>query len=231
MPHRVRQRLLALAEPGYRDFSASLLPGVDNLLGVRLPQLRRVAKELSSDDWRGYLAAAQDEFFEETMLRGMVIGLVDIPLSERLPLVADFVPRIDNWSVCDSFCGGLTFIAANRGAVWEFLTPYFDSPKEFELRFALVTALEWFSDEESLERVLSKLDGFCHDGYYARMAAAWTVSVLFARHPARVTRWLGGCRLDDFTFRKTVSKITDSFRVSDQDKQAVRALRKERPPR
>jgi 3-methyladenine DNA glycosylase AlkD len=230
MQQAVRQRLAALAEPEYRAFSASLIPGVDNLLGVRLPQLRRIAREIASGDWRGYLAGAQDQFFEEVMLQGMIVGLVDVPLSERLSLVADFVPRIENWSVCDSFCAGLGFIRDSRAAVWEFLSPYFDSPREYDLRFALVTALTWFVEPEYLERVLGRLGAFGHDGYYARMAAAWAVSVCFARFPARTAVWLRGCGLDDFTFGRAVSKITDSLRVCDADKQAVRALRPRRRP-
>ena len=43
--------LISMAEPDYRKFSASLLPGTRNILGVRLPQLRRLAKQLARKDW------------------------------------------------------------------------------------------------------------------------------------------------------------------------------------
>ena len=52
MNSELRARLESLADPGYRAFSARLLPVGTPLLGVRLPALRRIARELS----RGGLA-------------------------------------------------------------------------------------------------------------------------------------------------------------------------------
>ena len=51
-------------------------PGTSNILGVRLPILRKLAKKIIRGDWRAYLASAQDQSFEEIMLQGMVIGYV-----------------------------------------------------------------------------------------------------------------------------------------------------------
>ena len=78
MEQSVRERLEQLAEPAYREFSAGLLPGTGNILGVRLPRLRALAKELARGDWRAALEQ-EDVFFEETMLRGMVIGAARLP--------------------------------------------------------------------------------------------------------------------------------------------------------
>lgn len=52
-----RQEIEQLAENDYKKFSASLLPGVDKVLGVRLPQLRKLASRIAAGDWQRYLAA------------------------------------------------------------------------------------------------------------------------------------------------------------------------------
>ena len=128
-----REELTALAEKDYRVFSARLLPPGTPLLGVRLPRLRKLAKKIARSDWRAFLAnRPADAVFEETMLRGMVIGCAEAPLPERLGLIAAFLPEIDNWSVCDSFISGLKFIRENREPVWEFLDQYLKSKEEFQ---------------------------------------------------------------------------------------------------
>lgn len=76
MEASIHEQLLALSEPEFQKFSSSLLPGTSNILGVRLPILRKLAKKIIRGDWRAYLASAQDQSFEEIMLQGMVIGYV-----------------------------------------------------------------------------------------------------------------------------------------------------------
>lgn len=70
----LKERLRAMADPSYRAFHQKLVPEVENLLGVRIPALRQLARELARGDWRGYLAAAQTDTYEETMLQGLVLG-------------------------------------------------------------------------------------------------------------------------------------------------------------
>ncbi len=98
----MRQEIEQLAENDYKKFSASLLPGVDKVLGVRLPQLRKLAGRIAAGDWQRYLAAEPD-YFEEVMLQGMVIGTIKVTPEERLQYMTGFIPKINSWSVCDSF--------------------------------------------------------------------------------------------------------------------------------
>lgn len=142
----------------------------------------------------------------------------------RLEHVARFVPKINNWAVCDCFCWRLK--AAERQPMWEFIQPYFRSEAEYDVRFAVVTGLGNFVDGEHLEALLQLLDGVRHEAYYARMAVAWAVSVCYIKFPQRTHEWLGSCSLDDWTFNKSLQKIVESLRVSDTDKQAIRAMKR-----
>ena len=135
----IRERLLDLAEPEYQKFSSSLLPGVENVLGVRLPKLRKLAEQLAAKDWKGYADSialdggdGKEVFFEEIMLKGFLIGYArrraKAPLSEILSETADFLPLIDNWSVCDSFCSTLKIAREYPEEVWDFLYGIFFCP-------------------------------------------------------------------------------------------------------
>mgnify|MGYP001025358684 CR=1 FL=1 len=157
MREEIREILAQYADEKYRDFSAGLIPGASPLLGVRLPQLRRIARSLVNDKenktkWQEealrYDGAYADVYFEETMLRGLLIGYgtakKGVSCEEGLACLRSFVPHIDNWSVCDSFCNSFTFANQYRDEVWEFMQPYLYSEQEYEVRVALILLLSQY---------------------------------------------------------------------------------------
>jgi 3-methyladenine DNA glycosylase AlkD len=222
----IKEQLLELSEPAYQKFSAALIPTINNVIGVRLPVLRKLAKELVKSDWRGYLQQAESEYFEEVMLQGIVIGYLQTDVEEILHYVADFVPKIDNWSVCDSFCIGLKFTKTNRERVWDFLQPYLASNKPYEIRFGVVMLLDFYIEEEYISRVLSLLDSVEREDYYVKMAVAWAVSICYVKLPAPTLRYLGNNTLDVFTYNKALQKITESYRVDHDTKKMIRSMKR-----
>ena len=160
----IKQQILSKAEKDYRKFSQSLIPNINNVLGVRLPVLRKIAKESDTkENWQKFLTQNTFEYMEETMLQAMVIGLVKDEPENILVMVKDFVPKINNWSVCDCFCAGLKFTQSNKKLVWNFIQPYFKSEKEYDIRFAYVMLLEHFIDEVYIEDIMLKwlVRGLC----------------------------------------------------------------------
>ncbi len=226
MQERIRQQIEALSEADYRIFSSGLLPHTEHVLGVRLPLLRKMAKQLSKSDWRKYLQTAQDTSFEEIMLQGMVIGCVKCPSEERFIYIQTFVPKIDNWSVCDSFCTGLKFTKECPEQVWNFLQPYLNSNQEFYIRFAVVMLIFYYIDEPHIAEVIHQLDMVRHDGYYVKMAVAWAVSICYIQFPEITLQYLHKNCLDDFTYNKALQKITESLKVDKETKNQIRTMKR-----
>lgn len=164
MRKEIRDRISQYAEKDYRDFSAALIPGAKQLLGVRLPKLREIAKDIAKGDWRSELESAEGDFadiwFEETMLRGMITGYgtakKDVTESEGIVYFEKFIPMIDDWSVCDSFCNSFTFANKHRDKVWEVMQKYLYSDKEFEVRVALILLLSQYLKYDSSNKKLSR---------------------------------------------------------------------------
>lgn len=219
----IRQEIERLAENDYKKFSANLLPGVEHVLGVRLPQLRQIAKAVAQGNWQQYLVE-EPYYFEELMLQGMVIGAIKVEPIERLQYVAAFVPRINSWSVCDSFCSGLKFAAKNQQLVWDFLQPYLHSGKEYQIRFAVVMMMDYFLNEVYIAQVLSLLDELRHEGYYVKMAVAWTLATALAKQPEATWSYFQQHHLDGETWKKTVQKCVESRRISDEMKKTLRQM-------
>ncbi|MBR3600318.1 MAG: DNA alkylation repair protein, partial [Lachnospiraceae bacterium] len=87
----IRIRLEAMAEAKYKEFSQSLIPGSRPILGVRIPTLRNLAKELAKGDWKTYLDNAVDNSFEEVNLQGFVIGYAKSDYQTLLPYIKKYV--------------------------------------------------------------------------------------------------------------------------------------------
>ena len=222
----LREQLNELADEKYRLFSSSLTPGADHILGVRLPVLRKIAKTLAKGDFRHYLREASDETFEEIMLQGMVIGYCKAGLEEKFKLIADFVPLINNWAVCDSFCNGLIIVKDFREEFWNFLQQYLNSEKEYEIRFGVVMLLNYYITPEYALPAFAQFNKIKHEGYYAKMAVAWAVSLYYISFPEITEAYLKNNELDDFTYNKAIQKITESLRVDPNTKNMLKSMKR-----
>ena len=223
--NEIKQLLVGWAEPEYQAFATRLLPGCGNMLGVRLPKLRKLAKKLAQDDWRAYLRNAEDDSFEETMLQGMVIGYASAETDELLDYVTEFIPKISNWSLCDSFCSGLKLPRKNPERFWAFLLPCFADQREYFVRFGVVMLLFYYIDKAHIRAVLSLLCSVRHEGYYAKMAVAWALSICFTKFPKLTMEYLITNTLDEFTYQKTLQKIIESQCVDADTKKRIRILK------
>jgi len=226
LKHEVQTLLQKHAEPAYQKFAQALLPGTEGILGVRIPKLRKLAQEIAKNEWKKYLEEiALPEYFEETMLRGMVIGYAAMEIEERLLYLTEFVPRIDNWSVCDSVCATLKFTRLHKKQVWDYLQPYFYSDKEFFVRFAAVMALDFYIEESYLDSLFAIFSRVKAKAYYSDMAIAWTLSICFVRYPQKTMEYVKTRELTLSIYRKTLQKICESRQVDAAWKKEIRELR------
>lgn len=222
----ITEKLFLLADPKYQEFQSSLCPGTNNIIGVRVPVLRGVAKEIVKSDWRAFLEKKKSDYYEEVMLQGMVIGLATMEMEERFSYLKKFIPQINNWAVCDVTCAGLKFARKHQEQVWDFLMPYLNSKREFEIRFGVVMLLDFYITQNYIEKVLEILNELKHEGYYVKMAVAWAISVCYIKFPKETMRLLQDNKLDNFTYNKALQKIVESYRVSKQDKEIIRAMKR-----
>ena len=100
----LRDKLFELSDDKFKTFHSRLCPNTDNIIGVRLPLLRQLAKEIAKGDWRNFLSNSKEEYYEEILINGLVIAYAKCDVEERLNYIESFVPKIDDWAICDSFC-------------------------------------------------------------------------------------------------------------------------------
>lgn len=223
---QIRKQILELAEPSYQLFSSKLLPGTERIAGVRLPLLRKLVKQQIKQDWKAYLeevfGSEEEELFEEIMFQGMLIGYAPLNLEERFFYLERFLPKIDNWSVCDSVCTTMKFAKEYPKETWDFLQKHVHSDAEYRIRFAVVMYINYFIREEYFKKVLKELNEIDHPAYYVKMAVAWAVSMCYVFNTEETEKFLGTCKLDDFTYNKAIQKIIESRQVDRKEKEKIK---------
>lgn len=224
----LKSQLRLLADPGYQQFISRLLPTVnpETILGIRMPVLRKLAQQIANENPEQFFESVTDETYEERLLHGFVICYLDVELTEKMDHVRQFIPKIDNWAICDSFCSRLNLPEKYPAEMWDFILPYMHDQDEYSSRFGLVMLMIYYINEEYLDQSLEQLNLFKNQGYYARMAAAWAIASCFSKFPVETLRFLQDCSLDNWTYNKALQKIIESRTSTESDKKLIRSMKR-----
>ena len=233
------------------------------VLGLHSPEIKAVAKQLSRKGSEvvlpdgthqncangaeviGAFEAMPSEClcYEETVIWGYLINLEKCSLDERLAMLTRYVPVLDNWAVCDSYCAHAKWMArADKETLWAFLERWFDSKSEFEVRFAVVVAMCYFLNEEWLDKVLMRIDRLklnrikseyrtvrgkpeaAQQGtvqgtepYYVRMGIAWLLATALAKFPVQTRAYVNSSHLPEDVIKLYVRKARESFKTRTVD--------------
>ena len=218
MTEALRRQLAALADPEYRDFQHSLLPGVENYLGVRLPQLHKIAAALARNGWQAEFAAP-DETFEECLLRGIVIGRLNLPKAQLFSQVRAYVPRIKDWCTCDTFCSVLKQVKLYKEDFFNLAADFCRSDDEFSARFGAVLLLRYYSAPETLPAALEAYQTIRCPAFYARMGRAWGYAEFAAVDFTATLAAMRAADLDDDTWNCALQKMRESRRILPEQKE------------
>lgn len=225
-PDLLRETLESLAEPDYREFHLRTCPEAQHLLGVRIPTQRKLAKEIiKTNNYWQYLDGFEPYHYEEVMILGLIIATAPMSITERLDYTAWFLPYINNWAICDTFCNSFKIPPADLPTYWQFLMQFRNSTDEYTLRFILVMILDHFILAEYLDRIFNLLDHITSRAHYVEMAEAWLIAEIFTKFPAQTFAYLGRDQLSTFAHNKAIQKACESRRISTADKQHLRALK------
>ena len=224
-----RQEILAelfrLQDKKYAAFQAKLIPTIepDKIIGVRTPELRAFAKELSKDEGvDAFLMSLPHEYFEEDQLHAFVISL-EKDFDKCVEEVEVFLPFVDNWATCDQ----LSPKAFKK--VPEKLLPHIEiwlqSDKVYTVRFAIGMLMQHFLDEKFDPKYPDMVAAVKSDEYYINMMVAWYFATALAKQYDAILPYLEGKRLDPWTHNKAIQKSVESYRITAEQKAYLKTLK------
>ena len=204
------------------------------ILGLHLPEMKQTAKILAkqADVWdilhdfeKTHQTNRHCLTYEETLVWGLTINALKCSWEERLSFLKPYIPVLDNWAVCDSFCCNAKWaLKLPPQTLWEFLHPYYHSDKEFEVRFAIVMSMCYLMKEEWLPIVFHQLEELnlskihseytsLPSPYYVRMGMAWLLATALAKYPETTREFVKVSSLTEDVKRLYARKARESFRT------------------
>lgn len=227
--NKIKQELIQMSDSKYKSFHSNLCPGINNILGIRVPVLREYAKKLIKKySFEELINNIDDEYYEEIMLQGMLIGLNSKENFNVIKkYIEDYISKIDNWAICDTFCAGLKIVNQNKENMWGFIKQYLDSDQEFYLRFAIVIILDYYIEEKYLEEIFRIFNNIQSEYYYVKMAIAWAISICLIKYYDKTINYLkNNSKIDKWTYNKSLQKTIESYRITKDQKELLKNMKK-----
>lgn len=196
--------------------------------GISIPELKKFALQIAKEDYKELLDNNRFETFEMKLLHAFVLGYAKDDIKTLLKYFEHFMPYVDDWAVNDSLCQSFKIARKYSKIVWDFLQRYQKTNKEFESRIVSVMLLSHYLTDEYILDAIKVLDELYAEKYYAQMGIAWAIATIMAKYPTLCLQYLQSkeCHLNKETYNKSLQKIRESFRVSDELKAQVKTLRR-----
>ena len=215
--------LIGLKDDKYKEFHSKLTDTNYEIIGIRVPIMRRIAKEISKTDIEKFLSLVEDTYYEEIFIEGIVLSNSDEKILDKY--LVSFIKKIDNWAICDSFCTSLKIVNKKLGKYWMYFTGLIDNNQEFQTRVIIVIMMNYYLYDNYIDRVLYIISNIKSDKYYINMAISWLLSVAVINYQDKVINLLDSKVLSKFIQNKTISKIQDSYRINEEIKDLVKIYR------
>lgn len=222
MKDQIRNTLLSMAEPAYGDFSAKLMPTVPRaaVIGIRVPKLRNYAKSLT--DYEDFISDLPHRYFEENNLHGFLIER-ERDFDRCIGLLERFLPFVDNWATCDGMKPRV--LKAQPEKLLGHILRWLDSEKVYTVRYAINLLMSWYLEEYFEERFLLLVAEIRSGEYYINMMRAWYFATALAKQYSAALPYIENRLLDPWTHNKTIQKAVESYRITAEQKEYLKALR------
>lgn len=222
---QVLSRLYELQDLEYQKFHGSLMPDRKGLIGVRMPDLWNLSKAIIAEDPEGFLATCPFDFYEQNMLYGMVLSRMKWDIPRLLEELDKFLPRIDNWAVCDCTAGNLKVVKKHKTEVKRWILDRIVRPEPYTIRFCICLLMDYYLDEPDITSVLTVFSGIKSDHYYVNMGLSWALCECLVKQYGQTLPLLEGKQLPVWVHNKTIQKAVESYRISPEQKSYLRSLK------
>ncbi|MDD2583424.1 MAG: DNA alkylation repair protein [Bacteroidales bacterium] len=222
----INNKLNGLAESDYKAFNRKLIPTNYEILGVRMPALRKLAKEIVANlDVSEYLNNAEQTTYEHIMLYGLVLGYLNEPLLETLFHYLDpLILKFDNWAHVDAIISSLKIFKKHPNEVLAHFLPLKTHPGEFAKRTFVILLMNYFLDSVNICSTLKHLSQIEQEQYYVDMAIAWATCEALVKHYHQTIPLLQQQTFTKFVHNKAIQKARESYRITPQTKEYLKTL-------
>lgn len=193
------------------------------MLGVRVPELRKIAREIKKSDYCGdFLKELPHEYFEENGLHGIIISQIN-DFNECIAELNRFLPYIDNWATCDIISPKA--LAKNKPELIKHILSWTGSKHTYTVRFGIGMLMSFFLDEDFEKEQLIMVAEIKSDEYYVKMMQAWYFATALSKQYGEAVKLIENNLLSNEVKKKTIQKAVESYRISAKKKDYLKKFR------
>ncbi len=219
-------KLFKLQDKKYRDFQAKLIPTIDieNIIGVRTPELRNYAKILvRRNEYSSFLEDLPHKYFDENQLHAFIISELK-NYDECVKYINNFLPYIDNWATCDQMSPKI--LKKHHAELIKQINVWIKSKETYTIRFGIGMLMQHFLDEDFKQEYLKWVCNIKSKEYYVNMMRAWYFATALTKQYEVAIPFIEKQKLDIWTHNKTIQKAIESYRITQEQKEYLRSLKK-----
>lgn len=211
-------------DPSYREFNRKLIPGVENILGIRIPVLRNIVKEMSEEEREVFLNSLPHRWHEENIMH-MIVITEEKNFDKAKEMLLNFLPYVDNWQVSDVGIPKSFKSIKDREGLLEFVKILISKEATYFKRYGVFILMKLFLDDFYNSEVLDMVANIKSEEYYVNMMRAWFFQEAMVKRCDDSIKYLEEKKLDRFTHLKTISKCVDSRKIDEKTKLYLKSLR------
>jgi len=221
----IQKELFARQDMGYRELQLRTIPNVaqEKMIGVRTPELRKLAKELAKwEDIGEFLDVLPHDYFDENQLHAFILS--EMKDYERcISEVERFLPYVDNWATCDQMSPKI--FKKHKEDLLKHIKKWLKSKETYTIRFGVGMLMEHFLDEDFELKYPEWVSKLRSEEYYVNMMIAWYFATALAKQYETVLPYIEEHKLDRWTNNKTIQKAVESYRITPEQKEYLRTLK------
>lgn len=220
----IQRFLLSNVDPKYRAFTLPLIPNVEekSFLGVRLPVIKKYAKDLDERSRNEFLDSLPHVYHEENLLHAFILSNIK-DFDEFIKRTDAFLPFVSNWSVCDTICN--KHLHKHKEALLPVIYQWLQSQEIYRVRYAVKCLMNYYLGDDFREEHLEKVREVRLEDYYVKMMVAWYLATGLAKNYDPFLKAIEARSFDPWIHNKAIQKATESFRVSDEHKTYLKSLK------
>lgn len=208
----------------YKEFHKKLIL-TDDLIGIRTDILKKIAKEIAKNDYKAFIKNNRHILYEENIIHGLLLGYLKLDFNDLKILIDNFLPFINNWAVCDLTVSNLKIFIKNKEDGFNEIKKYLKNSNTWINRFGYVLLLNYYIDDKYIDKIFKLCKNY-KDEYYVKMSIAWLISMCYIKYKDKTIEYLNNNELDKWTYNKAIQKIVESNRVSKEEKEVLRKMKK-----
>lgn len=219
------EKLQELADSGYRDFQAKLMPTVakDTIIGVRTPAMRALAKELKGAELAAsFLQELPHQYFDENQLHAFLINELK-DYKQCLEELELFLPYVDNWATCDQLSPKV--LKKQPDATLVAIKKWLGSEHDYTVRFGMEMLMSFYLDDLFKPEFLAWVAADKNEAYYVKMMVAWFFATALAKQYEATVPYFEQRLLPEWSHKKAIQKACESYRVTKEHKEYLRTLK------